>query len=291
MRDYGKVSPLFWTGNTGRVIRKQGQTAQLAALYLMTAPGATMLGVYHLPAVTLGHAIGSPFEGALQALRSLSEVGFCTYDEESEWVWVHEMARYQIDDALDPKDNRVKSVAKDWLAIPQLPFLAEFLARYGEVFHLPARRFSSSPFEAPSKPLRSQEQEQEQEQEKEKALAPSPADAGSPPEFRVELPEPAFEFITNTGQLYPIYDEQVQAWRSDFPGIDVDSELRKARAWCEASPRQRKTKAGMNRFLVGWLGRAQDRGRPSAPSPNTPRLSLAERAAADEATARRIYGA
>ena len=180
MRDYGKVSPLFWTGNTGRRIRKRGQSTQLAALYLMTGPNANMLGVYHMPVVTLAHAIGSPFEGALEALRSLSEEAFCTYDEESEWVWVHEMARYQVADYLKEDDKRVIGIGKDWLALPDLPFLAAFYERYREAFHLPERGGSVSPFEAPSKPLprgfteatkplRSQEQEQEQEQEEEKA--------------------------------------------------------------------------------------------------------------------------
>lgn len=183
MRDYGKVSPMFWSGNTGREIRKRGHECQLAALYLMTAPGATMLGVYHLPAVTLAHAIGSPLEGALEALRSLSEVGFCTYDEEAEWVWVHEMACYQICQQLDPKDNRVKSVAKDWLSLPKLPFLQGFYERYCDAFLLPDRVEKVSPSKAPSKPLRSQEQEQEQEQDKRKEpIGSSPsATADEPP--------------------------------------------------------------------------------------------------------------
>lgn len=159
MRDYAKVSPLFWTGNTGREIRALGQECQLAALYLMTGPGATMLGVYHMPAVLLAHAIGSPLEGASKALRSLSEGGFCVYDEDSEWVWVREMAAWQIDDELARDDNRVKGIAKDWLALPNLPFLNEFFERYQGAFHLPKRpnaqaptKALASPSQAPPKP-------------------------------------------------------------------------------------------------------------------------------------------
>jgi hypothetical protein len=153
-RDYAKVSPLFWTGNTGREIRARGQECQLAALYLMTGPSATMLGVYHMPAVLLAHAIGSSLEGASKALRSLSEGGFCVYDESSEWVWVREMAAWQIDDELDASDNRVKGIAKDWLALPNLPFLQEFYDRYAAAFHLPKRRLP----QAPSKALQSPSQ-------------------------------------------------------------------------------------------------------------------------------------
>lgn len=190
MREYAKVSPLFWTGNTGRAIRRMGQTSQLAALYLITGPGANMLGVYHLPVVTLAHAIGSPFEGALEALRSLSEGGFCTYDEDAEWVWVHEMAAYQVGSELKAADNRTIAIQKEWLALPAMPVLAGFFERYGEAYHLKKRddleaprKPLGSPFEAPSrKPLRSQEQEQEQEQEKRTLTSDQATEADSPPQ-------------------------------------------------------------------------------------------------------------
>ncbi|EPR0667076.1 hypothetical protein ACUZZ3_005115, partial [Escherichia coli] len=36
MRDYAKVSPRFWLGETGRELRKAGAEAQVVAFYLMT---------------------------------------------------------------------------------------------------------------------------------------------------------------------------------------------------------------------------------------------------------------
>ena len=48
MRDYGKVSPGFWIGETGKALRGDME-AQIVALYLMTSPHATMTGVYHCP--------------------------------------------------------------------------------------------------------------------------------------------------------------------------------------------------------------------------------------------------
>lgn len=184
MRDYAKVSPLFWTGNTGRAIRKMGPTVQLAALYLITGPGSNMLGVFHCPVVTLAHAIGSPFEGALEGLRSLSEGGFCTYDEDSEWVWVHEMAAYQIGNELKQSDNQVKHIQKEWLALPAMPMLAGFYERYAKAYHLPERGDLDKPLGSPfegvsSKPLRSQEQEQEQEQEIKEGCLTTPVNGKS----------------------------------------------------------------------------------------------------------------
>jgi uncharacterized protein YdaU (DUF1376 family) len=48
--------------------------------------------------------------------------------------------------------------------------------------------------------------------------------------------------------------------REGFPDLDVLAEARRARAWILAKPDRRKTAGGMMGFLVGWLGRSQNRG-------------------------------
>lgn len=165
MRDYSKISPQFWIGRTGKRLRKQGPNAQLVALYLMTCPQANMLGLFYTSITQISHETGLPFEGASEALRRCVEAGFCRYDEESEVVWVMEMAHYQIADSLDAKDNRCKGIQNEYNALPDNPFLEEFFEKYSKDFNLKNKRKSESPSQAPSKPLRSQEQEQEQEQE------------------------------------------------------------------------------------------------------------------------------
>jgi hypothetical protein len=168
MRDYAKVSPAFWMGRTGQEIRKLGPEAILLALYLITNQHANMLGLYYLPLAYIADDTGLTLEGASKGLISLSEVGFCHYDTPSKYVFVVEMAKFQIGDSLDPKDNRVKGVNSTYMSLPSNPFLPVFFDIYSERYHLEHRRDP----EAPSKPLRSQEQEQEQEieQEKEKTI-------------------------------------------------------------------------------------------------------------------------
>lgn len=161
MREYGKVAPQFWTGDTGRQIRKYGRDCQVVAFYLLTCPSANMIGLYYLPLPVLMHEVGITKEGASKALRRLSEALFATYDEASEHVFVHEMASFQIGEPLAENDNRVKGIIREWQTMRKTPFYKDFHQRYAESFHLP----SPSPFEAPCKPLRSQEQEQEQEQD------------------------------------------------------------------------------------------------------------------------------
>src|SRR5437899_9218726 len=75
VREYAKVAPQFWTGETGKRIRALGRDAQVVALYLVSSPSSTMLGFYYLPIPTLCHEIGISRQGALKALRSLSEAG------------------------------------------------------------------------------------------------------------------------------------------------------------------------------------------------------------------------
>ena len=182
MRDYGIVSPRFWIGATGKELRKHPY-AQRVALYLMSAPSSEMTGVYYCPVTSILFEVGSPFDApskglqeqidaVKEALSILSDLDFCLYDFESEYVFVKEMARWQIAESLKPSDKRVIAVRKAVASMP-LAFQRAFVERYNVDFCL---GFSAdeiakiaSPIEAPSMPHRSQEQEQEQEQKHIKA--------------------------------------------------------------------------------------------------------------------------
>lgn len=155
MRDYGKVSAQFWVGKTGRALRGNPE-AQIVALYLMTSPHSNMIGVFHCPLAYIAHETGLPLEGASKGLQRLIEGQFCTYDDESETVWVHEMAKFQIGDALKAGDNQCKAIQKAVDNIAETRIRLEFASKYAEAFHLsipvdnpkPLRR----PLKAPSKP-------------------------------------------------------------------------------------------------------------------------------------------
>jgi hypothetical protein len=136
VRAYGKVTPRFWTGPTGRRIRAAGPAAQVVALYLLTSPHANMLGLYYLPLPYVCHETGLGPEAVARALAALEAGGFCRYDPETEFVWVLEMARYQVGDALSPRDKRVTGVARALARLPENPFRTPFRERYGATFHL-----------------------------------------------------------------------------------------------------------------------------------------------------------
>jgi hypothetical protein len=58
MRNYAKIAPQFWIGNTGRKLRDAGSEALLVALYLLSSPHANMLGLYYLPRPFIAHETG-----------------------------------------------------------------------------------------------------------------------------------------------------------------------------------------------------------------------------------------
>ena len=97
------------------------------------------------------------------------------------------MAAYQVAESLKPGDNRVKGVEREWSSVSSAQMRARFFAIYSEAFHLPKKKESSSPCEAPSKALASQEQEQEQEQDIGAPSAKSPRGTALPADW--QLPE------------------------------------------------------------------------------------------------------
>jgi hypothetical protein len=172
MRDYGKISPAFWIGETGKKLRG-APDAQVLAIYLMTSPHSAMTGIFHCPILYMGHETGLGTEGASKALARLISEGFCEYEESSETVFVVRMASYQIAPELKAGDLRVLGLRKEYSKLPAGPIKSRFLAEYKDAFHLLEPSAKAPEPQGPSKPLPSQEQDQEQEQEQEQDLTDS----------------------------------------------------------------------------------------------------------------------
>ncbi len=191
MRDYAVFKPSFWTGETGRRIRSMGDDAIIVATYLITAPGSNMIGLYYLPIPTLAHETGRGIEGASKALASLSKGGFAHYDEATETVWLPEMARYQIGDALQPRDKRCSSILRQALEHKKSRYFQAFVERYWDLYSLPGTKPLWSPLQAPSEPLRSQDQDQDQDQDqKNLSAAVASAPSTSTPTTEPKATEP-----------------------------------------------------------------------------------------------------
>ena len=89
----------------------------------------------------------------------------------------------------------------------------------------------------------------------------------TPPGIRPADPPPLVKLPTNeAGKDFPVTHSQVQEWKSLYPAIDVMQQLRNMRGWLQGNSRNRKTSAGMARFIHAWLAKEQNRARPPAAS-------------------------
>lgn len=71
---------------------------------------------------------------------------------------------------------------------------------------------------------------------------------------------PAILLPLNDGTDYPVPVEQFQEWAGLYPAVDVMQQLRNMKGWLDANPARRKTKGGINAFIVRWLAKEQDKG-------------------------------
>ncbi|WP_416406502.1 hypothetical protein RCH27_08435 [Paracidovorax citrulli] len=224
MREYAKAVPRMWHGKTMKALRRDPE-ALIVALYLMTSPSSNMLGLFSQPVLYMAYETGLGEEGARKGLQRCIEAGYCSYDDESEFVWVHEMASYQIAPELKASDLRCKGIQKDYDALPDNPFLGEFFAKYGAAFHMTDPRFGEGATQAPSKPHRSQEQEQEQEQEPSSplrseeggvAVAPTPTPARPKREKRQDTTLANFLAACRKGGVKPVPDDHaIRRWAAE----------------------------------------------------------------------------
>lgn len=86
--------------------------------------------------------------------------------------------------------------------------------------------------------------------DKDKDVSPEPQAASEPPAITLPL---------NDGSEYPITVDKVDKWKTLYPAVDVMQELRKMKGWCDANKTRRKTRTGVERFIVAWLAREQDK--------------------------------
>lgn len=103
------------------------------------------------------------------------------------------------------------------------------------------------------------EKEIEVEKEKEKEI-----DNIHPTDVCAELPSsppPAAVLPLVDGSDFPIAQETVDELSGLYPAVDVDQQLRNMRGWLLANPKNRKTKAGIMRFVNSWLSREQNQAR------------------------------
>ncbi len=79
------------------------------------------------------------------------------------------------------------------------------------------------------------------------------------PQPKEAEPEAVYQLVLNDKSYFGVTQEMIDQWKGLYPAVDVDQEIRKMIGWCDANPKNRKTRTGAKRFINSWLSRAQNR--------------------------------
>mgnify|MGYP002554999608 FL=1 len=94
--------------------------------------------------------------------------------------------------------------------------------------------------------LKDLDKEQNRKEKNRNNIGVEPASGGPPPVIRLPL---------NDGTEYLVSQEQEQEWEQLYPAVDIKQELREMRGWILANKTKRKTRRGIEKFIVNWLRR------------------------------------
>jgi len=84
--------------------------------------------------------------------------------------------------------------------------------------------------------------------------------SGPPQANKTEDADIFISFLLNDGSEYAVTSQKIGKYAELYPAVNVEQELRNITAWCLANAKKRKTRSGAEKFMNGWLSRAQNEG-------------------------------
>lgn len=67
--------------------------------------------------------------------------------------------------------------------------------------------------------------------------------------------------LLNDGTAYGVTEKALSELQSLYPAVNAEQELRNIIGWCNANPKNRKTRNGVTRFINSWFSRTQNSAR------------------------------
>ena len=132
-RKFAKIRPNLWKSEK---MRSLSPTGKLLAMYLLTSPTYSMIGIYEQSKVVAQKHTGMLVEDFNAALAELQAIDFIKYDEETEVVWVVDMVLTQVADGKLSEPQQ-KGVINELCRLElecQFPFVNDFIDRYKPVY-------------------------------------------------------------------------------------------------------------------------------------------------------------
>ena len=136
MPGFATVKDTIFSGFTGRELRKHPPEVRELQFWLVTGPSRDAYGVYILEPDLAAYQLGRRPGTILSALAVLTDLRFCCWDEQSQFVWVIEMAHHQFSTPLKAVDYRCHAARKWYAALARNPWLGPWYDRYVLDFHL-----------------------------------------------------------------------------------------------------------------------------------------------------------
>jgi hypothetical protein len=249
---YRKIEVRMWGDEKFRALSPIDPSGQALWVFLLTGPHTGPIpGLFRAGRAGIAEELGWSQEAFDEAFQEAFRLGMVEADWKARVVFIPNAIKCNPPQS----PNVVTGWAGEWQLIPECELkrkayrvLKSAVYEHGEAF---AKAFDKAFAKAYTKTSPNQEQEQEQEQEPEKNICV--AASATPPVV------PVLNLPLNNGTEYPVMPDSVKEWATLYQAVDVLQELRNMRGWLLANKRNRKTKAGVERFITAWLSKEQDR--------------------------------
>ncbi len=260
---YQKIEVVIW--NDEKFINLS-QEARYLFLYILTSPHSNALGIYVLPKAYIcedlkwsAKQLGKPFSELLSKEIIL-------YDETTRLVFIKNHLRHN---PLE-NENQTKAAIKIIKELPKSPLIKGLSEGLGKQFHKPLReqlgeQYAKSEAVAVTEAVTETEtKEKEYDTQTQTAgLGTASIQVGLSKEENPDKETPIV-FNFRTKHLEGINPEDVPAWETAYPQVNVEQELLRIAMWCESTPqkvkpRQGKGRKGLRRTITTWFGREQEK--------------------------------
>lgn len=127
--NFARVVPALWRDHVFKEVVAQGPGHITLALYLRTNRYCNMLGLYAISTYHMVKQTG--LDNAKQILGDLIQTNYCAYDEESEFVWVYDMAKMQVPTPLNSK--QLKGIRNHLIRLyhdEDCPFVEQWMGKH-----------------------------------------------------------------------------------------------------------------------------------------------------------------
>lgn len=133
---YANIKDTIFTGTTGRELRRHPAEVREVQFWLVAGPGRDPFGIFIFEPEMVAPRLGRPTKKIRESLQVLLDLGFCQWDEQTQYVWVVEMAHHQFLTPLKATDFRCATAQKWYRDLPRNPWLGPWFDRYVDDFHL-----------------------------------------------------------------------------------------------------------------------------------------------------------